>query len=65
MELPLPEAAKNTPDRNPASLQQTRKLGPLKLRAGLWWKGSTGLLQGEGGAGEGASGSVRVELSRG
>lgn len=46
MELPLPEAAKNTPDRNPASLQQTRKLGPLKLRAGLWWKGSAGLLWG-------------------
>lgn len=54
MELPLPEAAKNTPDRNPASLQQTRKLGPLKLTAGLWWKGSAGLLF-----------RARVELSTG
>lgn len=38
--------AKNTPDRNPATLQQTRKLGPLKLGVGLWWKGSAGLLRG-------------------
>lgn len=48
--FPFLRLAKNTPDRNPASLQQTLKLGPLKLRAGLWWKGSAGLLRGASGS---------------
>lgn len=51
MELPLPEAAKNTPDRNPASLQQTRKAWTIKAQ-------SRALVEGVSWTPAGASGSM-------
>lgn len=51
MELPLPEAAKNTPDRNPASLQQTRKAWTIKAQ-------SRALVEGVSWTPAGASGTM-------